>query len=408
MSKSHRKLSCCVYLLLVIIAPGIVNAKPRAGEGPSWDLRSLSSAPKIYPAPGFEEPGVKAIFYDGLPFQGKPTRVFAWYGAPQTKTGEKVPAMVLVHGGLGTAFADWVRLWNSRGYAAIAMDTCGSTAGGDNNKRPRHADGGPPGWGGFEQVDWSVIDQWTYHAVADVILANSLLRSFPEIDSDRIGVTGISWGGFLTCIVAGLDPRFKFAAPVYGTGFINENPGMTPLFAGIGPDKTADWLRLWDPSNYLKKVKMPMLWVTGTNDGFTLGALQKSYRLTLGPHFLSVRVRMPHGQGQGQAPEEIHAFADYLLKKRIPLARVLKQGRAGENVWAKFKTRTPIVKALLNYTKDVGPWTERKWESITAHVDSADGKTTATLPSGALVYYFNLFDERSLITSSEHVQVNGK
>ena len=33
--------------------------------------------------------------------------------------------MVLVHGGGGTAFAEWVKAWTSRGYAAIAMDTCG-------------------------------------------------------------------------------------------------------------------------------------------------------------------------------------------------------------------------------------------------------------------------------------------
>jgi hypothetical protein len=33
--------------------------------------------------------------------------------------------MVLIHGGGGTAFADWVRLWTGRGYAAIAMDLCG-------------------------------------------------------------------------------------------------------------------------------------------------------------------------------------------------------------------------------------------------------------------------------------------
>lgn len=29
--------------------------------------------------------------------------------------------MVLVHGGGGTAFADWVKLWTARGYAAISM-----------------------------------------------------------------------------------------------------------------------------------------------------------------------------------------------------------------------------------------------------------------------------------------------
>ena len=48
-----------------------------------------------------------------------------WRAAPQGQRG-KLPAMVLVHGGAGTAFADWVRMWKRRGYAAIAMDTCGS------------------------------------------------------------------------------------------------------------------------------------------------------------------------------------------------------------------------------------------------------------------------------------------
>ena len=35
-------------------------------------------------------------------------------------------AMVLVHGGGGTAFDAWVRAWVKAGYAAIAMDTCGA------------------------------------------------------------------------------------------------------------------------------------------------------------------------------------------------------------------------------------------------------------------------------------------
>ena len=38
---------------------------------------------------------------------------------PEHKRGEKVPGMVLVHGGGGTAFASWVKRWNDRGYAAM-------------------------------------------------------------------------------------------------------------------------------------------------------------------------------------------------------------------------------------------------------------------------------------------------
>ena len=40
--------------------------------------------------------------------------------------GRNFPGVVLIHGGGGTAFADWVYLWAKRGYAAIAMDLNGS------------------------------------------------------------------------------------------------------------------------------------------------------------------------------------------------------------------------------------------------------------------------------------------
>ena len=89
--------------------------------------------------------------------------------------------MVLIHGGGGTAFDAWVRLWNSRGYAAIAMDLCGCLPV-QLWKMETARRGRAPGWGGFDQIDWPREDQWTYQAVADAILAHSLLRSFPEID----------------------------------------------------------------------------------------------------------------------------------------------------------------------------------------------------------------------------------
>ena len=186
-----------------------------------WDIQALSQPPKVYEAKT-EEPGVRALYFESVPWKGNPTRVFAYYGAP---AGKKLPGMVLIHGGGGTAFAAWVRLWNKRGYAAIAMDTGGNVpekAEADklwNPARKHHEFGGPAGWGDFENIDAPVADQWSYHAVAAAILARSLIRSFPEVDPGRIGVTGISWGGYLTDIVAGLDSRFRFAAPSMGAAF---------------------------------------------------------------------------------------------------------------------------------------------------------------------------------------------
>ena len=369
-----------------------------------WDIKALSAAPRVSDASQYSTNDVKAIFYEGLPWKGKSTQVFAYYGIPKTDGKAKVPAMVLVHGGGGSAFIHWVRKWVNRGYAAIAMDTCGSISGGGNNNHKRHGDGGPAGWGGFDQIDQPISDQWTYHAVADVILAHSLIRSFPEVDSDRIGLTGVSWGGYLTCIVAGVDSRFRFAAPVYGCGFLGDNSVWSGDFAKLGPETARKWLQLWDPSAYLARAQMPMLWVTGSNDfAYPMDSLQKSYRLSPASRTLCVRVRMPHGHGgPGENPEEILAMAESLFTKGVPLARITKIGREDQNAWALAESAVPIQKAELNFTTDNGKWQDRKWQTIPAEWDAKTGKASAALPEATVVYYFNLIDNRGLVVSSEH------
>lgn len=215
-----------------------------------WDMAALSKAPKTWPADPIRADGLKAVFFEGLPYHGQPTRVFAWIGLPKLEPGKKAPGIVLVHGGGGTAFEVWAQLWVERGYAAIAIDTCGAiplhTA--DPKKWQRYDAGGPPGWGGWDQMHEAREDQWCYHAVADGVLAHSLLCSLPEVDPERTGVTGISWGGYLTSLLAGVDQRFKFAVPVYGCGFTNEH-GFAHNVEALGPEDAARWMRWWDPSS---------------------------------------------------------------------------------------------------------------------------------------------------------------
>jgi dienelactone hydrolase len=387
----------------VSAALNYVAEPPTDPIGPMWDLAKLFKAPAMHPAKIIEAKGVNAIFYEGLSYRGRPTEVFAYVGMPDVPAGTKVPGIVLIHGGKGTAYDDWVRLWNSRGYAAISIDTCGSLPGGGHGKRIRHAKGGPGGWGGYNQIDWPRTDQWAYHAIADVILANSLLRSLPQVDKERIGVTGISWGGYLCSMVSGVDSRFKFAAPVYGCGFTTEHAFARSVL-GLGEEKADRWMRWWDPSAYLANAKMPMLWLSGSNDfAYTLNALQKSYRLPQTSRTLCIRLRMTHGQRQGAEPEEIAAFADSILKDGVPLVKITGQGEKDGKVWATFKSSVPIVKAELNYTCDTGKWQDRKWETVPAAIQGS--KAAATLPANTKVYYMNFIDNRELVVSTEHVEV---
>ena len=394
-------------LLLVLVVGGLpaVAAEHRL----PWSPADLAAVPRTFEAPPTTEPGVRVILFEGPLYQGKPTRVFAYYGAPPRRGVETLPAMVLVHGGGGTAYAEWVRMWNARGYAAIAMDTVGTIpeAAAEPKKawnpdRHRHEFSGPAGWGDFANVDSPPQDQWTYHAVAAVVRAHSLLRSLPEVDPKRIGVTGISWGGYLTSIVSGVDARFRFAAPVYGCGFLGEDSAWLKDFANLGPQRAQRWLGLWDPSQYLGRSKMPMLWVNGTNDfAYPPPSWRRSYRLPKGPRTLAYRVRMPHGHLDGAKPEEIFQFADAIFSKGAPPVRITRQGTEKNQAWVGFKRSASVTRAELAFTRETGKWQTRKWETAPAQLRG--GRASALIPDGARAYYLNLFDAQNRVVSGEYV-----
>jgi poly(3-hydroxybutyrate) depolymerase len=375
-----------------------------------WDLEQLSVVPKWSPTDIAPETDVQAIFFEGVPYHGKSTRVFAYYGVPKTVEGEankKVPAMVLIHGGGGTAFARWVKVWNERGYAAIAMDVCGCVPEGSYGNWKRDEQGGPPGWdASFDQLDEATHDQWTYHAVANSILAHSLLRSLPEVDAERIGVTGISWGGYLTSIVGSVDHRFRFAVPVYGCGFLGDNSAWLPRFEKLGEEKAQLWLKQWDPANYLPQASVPFLWVNGTNDfAYPMDSWQKSYRLPSSPQNLCLRIRMPHGHGPaGENPEEIRVFADQLLQGRPALPRIVNAKIVGNQLMVTYASEVEIVKAEFSYTAEKGAWQDRKWEAVEVQINAAEKTVVCDIPATATVFYLNLFDNRQCVVSTEHFE----
>ncbi|MGI5869842.1 MAG: alpha/beta hydrolase family protein [Kiritimatiellia bacterium] len=262
-----------------------------------------------WPIPERETKGVKAVWLENVPWKGRATRFFAYYALPPGATaGKKVPGIVLVHGGGGTAFHRWVRTWNARGYAAIAMDTCGGLPGDAEHSmcHTRHAWSGPNGWGCFADEGLKPEEQWPYHAVETVIRSHTFLRSLPEVDAGKIGLTGISWGGVLMIIASGVDSRFAFAAPVYACGNLRKHSLWTPE---IG----ARWDELWDPAQYARHCRVPTLWCTGTNDRFFPLDSFKETALSTGNPLFSIKVRMPHGQWEGDPPE-IAAFADSIVK----------------------------------------------------------------------------------------------
>jgi len=409
------------FVLLASAASAFAESAAARAELRAALGETVLVAPEYYPAPEMDRGPSKAIFYDALPYQGHPTRVFAYLAVPEVPAGEKIPAMVLVHGGGGTAFHAWAKIWYERGYAAIAMDLEGKLDINDHPNRPGHAFSGPERTGMFNDVDRPIADQWMYHAVSDIMLANSLLRSLPEVNPERIALTGISWGGVLSSLVGGVDERFVFSAPVYGCGYLYDSKGYFNRM-GAQDDTTLEARKYWDPARFFTDAPMPMLWVNGDNDPhFSVDTMSRSHVSAGVASILSIHPRMPHGHGAGwevNMVPEIYALADHLLKGTgAPLARITKQPEAAEGgaVVLHYECEQPITSATLNYL--TGPLEyaqsdEKKhldlvqpFTALDAEIDAAAKTVTVALPVGVTWYYINLLDDRGCIVSSNLVEV---
>lgn len=389
----------CLLLAVALRAETIADRKVVLGL-----VDTCAQAPKTYDAEGFKPDGtVHAIFYDALPWKGKPTRVFAWIGLPAQRTG-KVPGIVVVHGGGGTAYKEWVQKWNAQGFAAISIAVEGQTDVDEKKEakgRPiwaRHAFSGPARDGTFADTKLPLKEQWMYHALADTMLANSLLRSLPEVDATKIGVMGISWGGVITSTIIGLDARFAFGIPTYGCGHLSdaENHWGRALHDNEG------YQQVWDGINYAARVKMPVLWLSWPQDAhFPLGCQAEHYRRTPGPRTVSLISKMGHSHPAGWNPPDSYAFAKSVVETGKPWGSSTSAKTENGRAIATFASTKPLDRAVLVSTTDRGFTGTRKWVEAPAAAATGGGGTTASapLPPGTTAWYINAYSDKLTLTS---------
>ncbi len=387
-------------------------------------LAALGDEVTIQEYPEFDSaayPGVKAITYNGADIGSNKTKVFAYIGFPEGASAENpVPAVVLVHGSqAGIPYAQWVKLWNDRGYAAISLSTSNffplnNTAGDkeyngelENWSRdlygPFLEDGymTAPHNDGMNDSSKPYPMQWMYNALTAVIHANNLLRADERVDSEKIGITGISWGGVVTSLAIGYDNRFAFAIPVYGSGYLTEaHTVFADLFsAGRNP-------QYWLAESRFQYADMPILWLCMNNDApFSLNSNSKSYLDTL-PNNEDTRLSAisgwSHSHGSTWTRFDSFIFADSICKggDKMP-ALLMKDGKpVVEN-----PSDVKIDSLKLYYLTEEFAYTDGKAPSwSTKRIKYNKGDFTVELPEGTKVYYFEIsykIDGKILYTTTE-------
>ncbi|NCU25265.1 hypothetical protein EOM86_00920 [Candidatus Nomurabacteria bacterium] len=384
---------------------------------------------------------IKALTYDGALFDGKKTKVFAYMGLPKgASASSKCPAVVLVHGGGGHAFAEWIKIWNDRGYAAIAMDNTGYFPSPEGKgKAGREADyyQAKPYWqyglyGSFIQSGYanapnndfmnssgaSYDRQWMYHAVSQVILAHNILRNEPAVDTNKTGMVGISWGGVISSIVMGYDNRFAFAVPIYGTGHLDK--GLTYMYDYFSPEPTKT---LWSAADRFSFTEVPALWLCWANDpSFSIHSNSRSYMDTrANGSVLSVINNWSHGHSGGWLREEPYVFADSIVKGSAGLTKCLTEPGATRNFDFQIRKSSDALSVSakayylteeMTYSMDgllsdvhKLPTIDQAWKTVRCQVS---GNTVfGTLPRDAYCYYIEIDTDTNgghFITSTRFVE----
>jgi dipeptidyl aminopeptidase/acylaminoacyl peptidase len=232
---------------------------PEVWAGPSDNLQQISHLnDAIQPAWGKAE----SIDYsnDGLPIQGWLLYPAGW-SSTDAANGKKYPLIVSVHGGPSSAITP---RWPGANYSATPFSALGYFVFYPN---PRGS------FGQGERFTQANVKDFGYGDLRDILAGVDLIEKRFPIDKDREGLTGWSYGGFMTMF--GITQTTRFRAAVVGAGVSNwqsyygENSidqWMVPFFGASVYDDPAVYARS-SPINFIKNVKTPTLLLVGDRDG---------------------------------------------------------------------------------------------------------------------------------------------
>ncbi|WP_106765856.1 alpha/beta hydrolase family protein [Paenibacillus faecalis] len=190
---------------------------------------------------------------DDWPIQG-------WIMKPiDFKEGSKVPAILEIHGGpqlmYGHTFMHEFQLLAAAGYAVFYINPRGSQGYGQTHVNTVRGD-----YGGRDYQD--LMEAVDY-----------VIKTFPYIDETRIGVTGGSYGGFMTNWIVGHTKRFKAAVTQRSISNWISFHGVSDIGYLFTHDQI--WGNPWDdleklwkhsPIAYVKNVQTPLLILHGEQD----------------------------------------------------------------------------------------------------------------------------------------------
>lgn len=249
------------------------------------------------------------------------TEIPAIYYLPHQASKEnKVPAMVWVHGGPGgqtrQGFSSFIQYMVNHGYAVLAVNNRGSSGYGKS----------------FYKMDDKNHGE---KDLQDCVEGKNWLATQPEIDGEKIGIIGGSYGGYMTMAALTYTPEeFDVGVNLFGvTNWLRTLKSIPPywesqrksLYLELGDPFSEDSVRLKriSPLFHTDKVTKPLIVLQGSQDPRVLQVESDEIVAGVRKNGVPVEYVLFEDEGHGfikkenqiEAYSKVMEFLDKYLKK---------------------------------------------------------------------------------------------
>jgi dipeptidyl aminopeptidase/acylaminoacyl peptidase len=236
---------------------GGYNTAPEVWAGPLGDWRRLTS----------NNSGVAMTWgkSESVEWTNDGFQIQAWLVPPSSiEPGKKYPMVVLIHGGPSSVTtSDW-----PAGFGMARAIIAGLSAHGYYVLLPN-----PRGsYGQGEEFTRANVKDFGHGDLRDTMAGIDHVLNIYPIDPNRLGMTGWSYGGFMTMWTITQTDRFRAAVAgagvanwqsYYGQNFIDQ--WMIPFFGASVYEDPAEYEKS-SPIRFIKNVKTPTLVIAGESD----------------------------------------------------------------------------------------------------------------------------------------------
>ena len=344
-----------------------------------------------------------------------PNRIYCGSARPESATGP-VPTILVFHGGGGHASGALAIAIARRhpGMAAVAMDYNGQF-------RPGR-EGRVTAWktvtAEMRQRQFDLVPGLTNWSMWHNVMAARRTIDFIEMQSwanaDRIGAVGISYGGWLALILAGVDDRVKCVTTGVSAGGASFTAGRAAQQLRWEPAEQRQlWLDHYEPLAHAPNTKAAVFFQLATNDlFFWLNGAEKNLAAFTGEKGWVLRPNSNHGAGGPEVPNTAApALVRHILADGPALPQVTAFRASDDGCRYAWKATGPhsIHRATLNWSPGGAVSPARYWIEFpaTCEGDTWSAEIPVDLAGCCSQSFVNVGDNEGTVVSSTLLHHNG-